>query len=415
MKRLSILLACAGLAPLAPVLGCEPGLYRSPDGSARVAITKPAEKLRYTFSDGRRGELGAEGSLLQCNRGQLVGPDDATAPWTQVELSLTETEFASHGDSLHGVLIEPDRAAAASPLVVLVHGSERTSPMTGSIPYILASFGLRVFAYDKRGTGRSEGEYTQNFELLADDAAAALAEAQRLAAGRFTEAGYFGGSQGGWVAPLAATRSAAEFVAVGFGLMASPIEEDRDQVLTELRNQGASDEVLAAAKEVTYATATLVRSHFTDGFDALAAVKRRHGNSPWFKSIRGEYTGGILALSEADLRRIGRARFDNLELIWDYDAMATLGNVRARQLWIVAEDDREAPPSVTLDRLAQIRRRGVDLEIYSFPGTDHGMVEYTQAADGSRSYGRITDGYFRLLADWIFERTSDGYGRARRR
>jgi hypothetical protein len=217
------------------------------------------------------------------------------------------------------------------------------------------------------------------------------------------------------VAPLAATRSPAEFVAVGFGLMASPIEEDRDQVLTELRNQGASDEVLAAAKEVTDATATLVRSHFTDGFDALAAVKRRHGGSTWFKSIRGEYTGGILASSEADLRRIGRARFDNLELIWDYDAMATLANVRARQLWIVAEDDREAPPSVTLDRLARLKGRGADLEIYSFPGTDHGMVEYAQAADGSRSYGRITDGYFRLLADWIFERTSGGYGRARRR
>ena len=71
---------------------------------------------------------------------------------------------------------------------------------------------------------------------------------------------------------------------------------------------------LAAAREVPNATATLVRSHFTDGFDALAAVKRRHGGSPWFKSIRGDYTGGILASSEADLRRIGRARFDKLEL-----------------------------------------------------------------------------------------------------
>ncbi|MDQ8756195.1 alpha/beta hydrolase [Sphingosinicella sp. LHD-64] len=378
-------------------------------------MTRPADRLRYTFADGRRGEVGAAESPLRCDRDQLVGAGDRSAPWVRVALNLTETQFTSHGQSLHGVLIEPPGATAASPLVVLVHGSERTSPTTGSYPYILAALGLRVFAYDKRGTGQSEGEYTQNFELLADDAAAAFAEARRLAAGRFTEIGYFGGSQGGWVAPLAATRSDPQFVAVGFGLMASPIEEDRDQVLTELRGQGASAQVLAAAREVTDATATLVRSHFTEGFDALAAVKARYGDSSWFRSIRGEYTGGILASSEADLRRIGRARFDNLELIWDYDAMAALPRVRARQLWILAEEDREAPPSVTLERLSRVRRDGADLEIYSFPGTDHGMVEYTRAPDGSRSYGRITDGYFRLLADWIAGRISGRYGRARQR
>lgn len=415
MRPLPLLLLCAGLAAPVPAVACDPGLYRSPDGSAQVAVTKPGERLRYTFTDGRRGELGAAGSPLRCDRGRLVGSGGAAGPWTAVELRLIETEFSSHGDRLRGVLIEPPGAAAASPLAVLVHGSERTSPMTGSYPYILAAFGLRVFAYDKRGTGRSEGEYTQNFELLADDAAAALAEARRLAAGRFTRIGYYGGNQGGWVAPLAATRSAADFVAVGFGLMASPIEEDRDQVLTELRDQGAGEQVLAAAREVTDATATLVRSHFTEGFETLAAVRRRYGDSRWFSSIRGEYTGGILRSSDADLRRIGRARFDNLELIWDYDAAATLRSVRAPQLWVVAEEDREAPPSVTLERLAQLRRGGADLAIYSFPGTDHGMVEFTQAADGTRRYGRIADGYFRMLADWISGRLSGDYGRARRR
>ncbi len=414
MFRFLTLLAGASLAAPSPALACEPGLYRSPDGSAQVAVTKPSERLRYTYNDGRRGEVGAAGSPLRCDQGRLLGADGADAPWTPVALRLTTAEFSSHGDRLHGVLIEPP-GAGPSPLVVLVHGSERTSPMSGSYPYILASFGLRVFAYDKRGTGRSEGEYSQNFELLADDAVAAFAEARRVAAGQYTEIGYFGGSQGGWIAPLAATRSPAQFVAVGFGLMASPIEEDRDQVLTELRNQGASGAVLAAAREVTDATAALVRSHFTEGFEALAAMRRRHGESPWFRSIRGEYTGGILATSEADLRRIGRARFDNVELIWDYDATAILPNVRARQLWIIAEEDREAPPSVTLDRLDRIRRGGVNLAVYSFPGTDHGMVEFTQAADGSRTYGRITDGYFRLLADWISGRVSGAYGRARRR
>jgi len=415
MRFPTILLACAALLAHGAAGACAPGLYREPGGSAQVVLTRPAERLRYTFTDGRRGEVGAGDSPLRCAGARLAGRDDPATAWIPVPLDRTESAFDSHGTRLHGVLVEPAGAPATAPLVVFVHGSERTSPMDSAYPFILASFGLRVFAYDKRGTGRSEGEYTQNFELLADDAAAAFAEARRLAAGRHGSIGYFGGSQGGWVAPLAATRSPADFVAVGFGLMASPIEEDRDQVLLELRERGADAKVLAAAREVTEATATLVRSHFTEGFEALAEVRRRHGGQPWFRSIRGEYTGGILAMPEADLRRVGRALYDNLELIWDYNAMAALSRVRARQLWILAEEDREAPVAVTLDRLSRLREEGAKIAVYSFPGTDHGMVEFTEGADGSRSYGRITDGYFRLLADWISGRMSGPYGRVRER
>jgi len=43
------------------------------------------------------------------------------------------------------------------------------------------------------------------------------------------------------------------------------------------------------------------------------------------------------------------------------------------------------------------------------------MVEFTEAADGNRTYGRIADGYFRLLTDWIKGSTRGSYGRARTR
>jgi pimeloyl-ACP methyl ester carboxylesterase len=274
---------------------------------------------------------------------------------------------------------------------------------------------LTVFAYDKRGTGESEGEYTQNFEILADDAAAAMREARRIAAGRFNRAGFFGGSQGGWIAPLAATRSLADFVAVGFGLMASPLEEDRSQVLTEMREQGygAADQTEAA--ELADAAGALVASHFTTGFDQLADLRRRYSGKPWFRQIKGEFTGEIARADEADLRRVGRALYDNLELIWDHDALPPIRRVRAPQLWILAEKDREAPPETTLARLGTVRAEGADLTIYSFPDTDHGMAEFTEDAKGARTVTRITDGYFRLLADWIKGRVEGRYGRARRR
>src|SRR5678815_5832684 len=199
------------------------------------------------------------------------------------------------------------------PLVVMVHGSERTSPRLSYYPYILAAEGLTVFAYDKRGTGDSEGEYTQNFELLADDAAAALKEAQRLAAGRFTRAGYFGGSQGGWVAPLAATLGPADFVAVGFGLISTPTEEDRDQVVSEMRELGYGQADIAGATQLADAASRIAASHFTTGFEQFQALKQRYSSRPWFTRINGEYSGAMMRESDADLRRVGQAEFDNVE------------------------------------------------------------------------------------------------------
>ena len=393
-------------------VGCKIGLYRAQSGTEQVAISSgPADQLRFTYVDGRRGIVGAPGSAFRCEAGAIRS---GTGEWSAVSLKLTESKFDSHGQELAGVLIEP-ATPGPHPLVIMVHGSERTSPRLGSYPYLFPAQGIAVFAYDKRGTGQSEGEYTQNFELLADDAASAMREARRIAAGRFSRAGFFGGSQGGWIAPLAATRSQADFVAVGFGLMASPLEEDHSQVLTEMREWGYSASDQALAGELADAAGALVASHFSSGFERLAEVKRRASAKPWFSRIKGEFTGDVARADETNLRRVGRAVYENVELIWDYDALPVIKRVRAPQLWILAEKDREAPPETTLERLAIARRGGSDLAIYSFPDTDHGMVEFTQAADGERTVTRITDGYYRLLGDWIKGKVAGTYGRARKR
>ena len=392
---------------------CPVGLFQSPDRREQVVVVaRPAQPYRYTFIDGRRGDVGASEAPLSCSHGKLVA--DNGMNWAPVEVRSRETTFRSHGAKFGATLLEP-AGPGPYPLVVFVHGSERTSPLASSYPLLLVAQGISVFAYDKRGTGKSEGEYTQNFELLADDAAAAMAEARRVAAGRIDRIGYFGGSQGGWVAPLAATRSKPDFVAIGFGLIGSPIEEDREQVLTEMREQGYGEPDLTQAREVAGATAELVRSRFTRGFDQLARAKRVYRARPWFNRIEGEFTGAVLRETETDLRRVGAATFDNLELIWDYDSKPVISSLKVPQLWILAEADREAPPATTLAALQQIRDKGSNLAIYSFPDTDHGMVEFTQAPDGSRSYTRVTDGYFRLLGDWIKGNANGAHGRARKR
>ena len=129
--------------------------------------------------------------------------------------------------------------------------------------------------------------------------------------------------------------------------------------------------------------------------------------------IKGEYSGDMRRMSDADLRRVGRAVFDNLELIWNYDSTTVLKRLNVPVLWILAEQDREAPIDATLSSLDIFRKQGKPFDIYTFPKTDHGMYEFVENADGTRTNTRVTNGYFGLLADWIAGRTGGHYGRAR--
>jgi hypothetical protein len=397
---------------------CPPGVYGSGSDSFVVLgahVTTPVAGQRYLFPDGRRGSTGEPHSPIQCENSiaRYNSPEGKALRWPRVETIATDATFTSAETRLAGQLMEPPGPPDPHrPLVVMVHGSEKTSAIGSVYAYMLVAQGVSVFVYDKRGTGASEGEYTQNFELLADDAAAALAQARRMAQGRYGRAGFFGGSQGGWVAPLAATHSEADFVAVGYGLVASPIEEDREQLLDEAHTMKLDDKAIAEIEDLSHATARLVRTHFTEGFADLAQVRRATAGAPWVASINGEYSGDMLRMSDAELRRIGRARFDNVELIWDYDAEATLRKLTVPLLWVLAGEDREAPIATTRATLSRLIAAGKKIDLYLFPNTDHGIFEFRTNADGTRTPTRIADGYLKLLADWIRGTVSGPYGHA---
>jgi pimeloyl-ACP methyl ester carboxylesterase len=410
-----LLLATLPAAPAFAQTACAPGTYAAPDGDFVVLAKSPAVAapgLRYLFRDGRRGATTDTGAPLACGTGDVTVGGKR---WAPVAFRETPATFDSVGTKMTGVLIEPPGAPDAKrPLVVMVHGSERTSPISGVYGYAMAAQGISVFVYDKRGTGGSEGEYTQNFELLAEDAAHALGQARSMAAGRFGRAGFFGGSQGGWVAPLAATRTKADFVAIGFGLVASPIEEDREQMVSEVRAAGLGDDAVALVNRLSQATAQLLLSDFNEGYDALDAVRAEMAGKPWTAKITGEYSGAIARMPNDMLKRIGRARVDNLELIWDYDAVAALKKLDAPLLWVLAGEDREAPIETTRAALLGLAKDGKPVDVYLFPRTDHGMWEFTTDASGERQVTRITDGYLKLLADWIKRDVRGTYGRAER-
>lgn len=421
MVKTTIRILCALLAltiSLAAHAACEPGSYGI-RGQNIVALTPKAHisppGLGYLFLDGRFGNTLSESSPVRCVDGAVFvrGEYGAETRLERRTIVRTSTRFASVGAELAGELLEPTGPVEPSrPLLVIVRGPERSPAIDADTrALVFAAQGIAVFIYDKRGTGQSGGVYSQNFERLADDAAAALTHARQLAKGRFDRAGYFCDSQGGRVAPLAATRSDADFVAVGFGLVGSPIDEDRDRMISEAQRLGFGQEVIKQIHHLSDITAHIVTSHFSDGFEELDAARKAWRNEEWTDVVRGKYSGHMLRMSDAALRRAGRALFDNLDLIWDYDSLATLRKLDVPLLWVIAAEDRKASAERTMRALTGLKTDGHPIDAYVFPQTDHGRYEFVQRSIGSQPYTRVTDGYYRLLADWIHGEAAKTYGR----
>jgi hypothetical protein len=291
------------------------------------------------------------------------------------------------------------RLEGAIPVAVMVHGSERDSAILfNRLQHLLPASGVGVFVYDKRGTGKSEGSYSQDFHLLSDDAVAALKKARELAGELASEVGFEGGSQAGWVAPLAGQKAKADFVVVGYGLAESPLAEDREEVFDDLRKAGYGEDVIAKAREITDATGRVMASDFTQGFDQLDAVRAKYGKEPWYAKIEGEYTGDFLAYPNWALRLLGP--IVDVGTSWEYDPVPTLRAFDKPHLWVLAGRDSSAPSANTLRILREVQASRPSLDVVMFPTADHGILEFEEK-DGERVHTRFSEGYFRLVADWI--------------
>lgn len=414
---LGLVIALSACTPARiPAVDCHVGAYQLRDGTiVDVAPVSEPDGLRWRLPDGRTGRLAqaADGTWTStlgwtdrpdgvrmdfgaCGAGRIAYDGHEGA---RLAFDVTETAFEGAGVTLQGRLVLPEGNGPV-PIVVEVHGSEDYSARVfNSRQRMFPAHGIGVFVYDKRGTGGSGGSYTQDFELLADDAVAALREARRLAGARAGRIGFGGGSQAGWIAPLAASKTEADFVAIGYGLADSPLAEDRDQVMRELRAAGHGPEVLAKAREVTDATGEVIASGFEQGFDRLDAVRDKYAGEPWWQDLRGEFTGELVKYPELALRLVGPMRDKGTS--WRHDPMPVLRGLQVPQLWVLAGADSEAPPEETRRRLLALAAEGRPITTVVFPDTDHGIVEFETGADGKRIETRVADGYFKLLVDWI--------------
>ncbi len=180
-------------------------------GSARV-IGYPFT-AQITFE---RDQSGNVSGLVWQSRDVATGQlDNGQRAVRLTLLSETVHYTSTDGITLTGLLTLPDTPGRHAGIVVL-HGSERgTRNDFGrqQMSAFMASQGLAVLTYDKRGVGDSGGVYQEyasesNLSLLAQDALAGVNYLKGRPEIDSRRIGLIGASQAGWIIPLAAAQSA---------------------------------------------------------------------------------------------------------------------------------------------------------------------------------------------------------------
>ena len=385
-------------------------IYRSSDGSDRYHV--PAT--------GEAGILRADGERQWRSNARLFaqGPDrirlrelDATLEWedrgNSVSLHadpvrLIDATVRSEGIDLAVRLYLPE-GKGPFPGVVVVHGSGNLSAINSYVTgWQLAPEGFAVAIFDRRGTGRSAGEFTNDFNVLADDVSAVsgwMKEQPMVDGDALALVGY---SQGGWVAPLAATRNPGiRAVQVLYGFAESPFMEDRRQCRAAIL--GGADTLDPALEALVDATHGLIQSNFESDWEHFKSARKTAREQRWSTQMKGA-KGRCLAADFLPWPRLLLRAFVPSRLPagldWNYDATSVLSKVRVPMHWMLAREDREAPSAATLLILDRLRANGSAIDIDLYSQADHGLLTFDEADPDQVATGYHPD-YFKRQVDWL--------------
>lgn len=348
-------------------------------------------------------EAGDEGKVAAEARFTGIGTDTVTLSWQgpaserERVFSLTgcgyrqgEIVFSRSGIELSALLLLPD-SSRPTPGVAFIHGSGDSDRVGASYlrtaDYV-ASTGLAVLIPDKRGVGKSDGDWRQaTLEDLAVDAQASVQALASRSSVADSEVGILGVSQGGWVAAEAADDPRIDFVVV-FSGAAVPFGDQQRHVLA---NVARRMELPAAETERLFRLSRLAERFMLEGevWDAYAAAREEALSGPLAPVAQ------ILPASPTALEwHWGRS-------FWTFDPATAWKETSAPVLMVFGEEDeRDSIPVRDSPKYLQgtiSANREAPFEAHVFPGLGHSLTD-----SGQR---HLSPRVLRLLSTWIEEQT----------
>ena len=333
-------------------------------------------------------------------------------PLPREPVTVEEVSFRNGSDILTGSLYRPG-GAGPYPAVVMILGSEGHDRDYGGVGPALgrhfARSGFACLSWDRPGIGRSTGDYNkQTFRDRADEALAAVRLLRERKEIRRDQVGVWGHSQGGMIAPLAASLSDhVAFLIEVSGWQGPAWKQDPARVEAELRAAGFPEAEIGRA--VAFARKRMELILGTGPYSDLETAQNAVKALPWFRSVH----------------LCDRVRFEAARGIAGNDSTAWWTRVRCPVLVLYGGRDVSTGAP---EPLIAIIRRGLavagndDVTVRVFPDADHSLCRLrlgTRAPDGARAKESPKDagpdfvaGYLETMTDWLIKRTSaSGKGR----
>jgi pimeloyl-ACP methyl ester carboxylesterase len=277
---------------------------------------------------------------------------------------------------VEGATLVASYSPAGDTVLVALHGASagtRDHPLYRHLHAVLPPAGIGVVTFDRRGEGASSGDPSVGqFEQQARDA---LAIAGAVGARRI---GLWGFSQGGWVAPIAATMSDnIDFLVLIASTGVSPHEQMLYANAEQLRRAGHGPHAIGRAQELRRALQAWVLDPDPFVGESLGRALADARSEPWWE---------LTYLPSRLPDEVGRAQWAS-EMA--FDPRPVFEQVKVPVLLFYGADDGWTPVDVSVG--AWRAAAGDRAQVHVLPGAGHDLT----LPDGS-----LAPGYEERLVDW---------------
>ena len=304
--------------------------------------------------------------------------------------------------------------------VLLISGSgpnDRDELIWGHRVYLviadyLTRRGIAVLRYDDRGVGRSTGDYDKaTFEEFKRDALAGIEYLKTLPEINVKKIGIIGHSEGGAIAPMAASESPDVAYIV---LMAAPgLNDDFKGLLAQFtdayRARGAGEKAISIKRSILKNVFYTIRQE-----DDVNAAKTK------IREVLLKAKPELAKLSADEKRKIElesvNTYFDWLlspgfSSILRYNPKETFRKVRCPVLAMNGDKDAQMPKE-NLKGIAEALEAGGNLQytIKEFSGLNH-LFQTAQTGSPSEYAGieeTVSPAVLNIISDWILKRSPSG-------
>ncbi len=393
---------------------------------SRVYMELPAGPGLAVF-DGRQVGDSIGGAFTQAGLGGTFFLKHSSQAAAMVEeppelLPYAEEEVTFHNAAitLAGTLTLPE-SGAPHPAAVMITGSgpqNRDEELFGFKPFHmiadhLTRNGVAVLRYDDRGVGGSTGSVSESTsEDFARDVVAAIELLQKRNDIRPQQIGLIGHSEGGIVAPLAASMSdEVAFMVLLAGTSVSGAEILMEQGALIMRASGATEADIE--QQIAFQKRTFEAIRSGDGWDELAAdleTRLRESITAMPDTQRNAITDVDAYIGAQVQAQLTALRTPWFRYFLDYDPATTLRRIDTPILALFGELDLQVPPAQNRGPLEQALRYGnhPDYTVLVLPRANHLFI--TATTGSPTEYATLekvfVPEFLPLVTEWILERVS---------